>query len=410
MAHIAVLDDDDLVRDLMTEVLEGRGYSVSGYADLASARSGLADASPDLIVVDRGLPDGDGLELVGQLHRLTPGLPVLIVSGRGSEEDLMTGFEAGAADYVVKPVANGELLAKVAMLLSRSKVKPAAAAVAADGRDLPGGAGRAFGAYRIVGAIGRGSSATVYDAVDVRSDAEIALKVLDPAAADDAESCQRFLRETYSLSLVRNPRVVTVHDCGAVEGRPYCAMERVRGPTLKECVKSGGPLPAPAARALLRGLGETLEALEAAGLVHRDIKPSNIVLRDGDPAAPVLLDFGLARRPLDRTLTAAGTFLGTPAYTSPEAILGQDLDARSDQFSAGLVVRFALCGAPIFPDLDGLELLRAIVSRPVNLPRAVPGPLRDVLARMVQIRRSERYPSAEALLAALADEVEVANG
>ncbi len=398
MTHdIALLEDEPDLRELVTEVLESRGYRVRSFGRVTEAAA-LLELPPDLFITDLTLPDGDALGLLEQLRRLHPDLPVLVVSGRAGEEDLLAGFAAGATDYITKPLSLSELQAKCTVLLSRAGRRPSGGERRGREDDLPGGREAAFGRYRVLGVLGQGGAGVVFDAVDARTGAPVALKVLPAAAALAPDARQRFVREAYTLSLVRSPHVVGVLDFGTGEGRSYYAMERVDGAPLTEHVATHGPLGEPEALALLRGLARALRAVHDAGLIHRDLKPSNVLLRGGRAEAPVLIDFGLAKHPHDRTLTATGSLVGTPAYLPPEAVRGHPLDACSDLFALGLVIRFALTGEDPFPDCELFELLRALVTRRVPLPEGLSPPLADALARLTDPDPAGRPRSAGELL------------
>lgn len=400
MARIAILEDDELVRELLTEVLESRGHEVHAFALLEEAEAHVRTGLPDLLVTDVQLPDGSGLDLVVKLRtEWADAIPVLVLSGLEAESDFEAGFEAGATDYLTKPVSTAELTAKCSLLLSRTR--RAEPARDQPGGELPGGAQRAFERYRIVQLLGQGSVGVVYEAFDLQDERSVALKVLSPLVGSQPGIRQRFYRESYSLSLVQHPNVVPVHDLGSSEGRLYYAMELVRGQTLAQYVAAQGPLSETQTIGLLAGLASALEALSAQDLVHRDLKPANIVLRDGRTDAPVLVDFGLAKRPFDRLLTNPGELVGTPAYMAPECVTGEVPGPQSDQFSLGLVARFALTGEQVFPEKQGLGLLQALVSERVAFPAGLSPELRAVLERLTQHDVAARYSSARDVCEAL---------
>lgn len=403
MARIAVVDDEELIRSLIAELLGGRGHEVVEFDGCVTAYDALEKDPPALLVCDVRLPDGTGLDLVARL-RATYGdaqLPVLMLSGLRSEADFLRGYAAGATDYLAKPFTPDELLAKVQILLARTTRQGAGVSTCAE--QLPGdpGTGLAFGRYQVLSVLGQGSYGVVYRAFDTVEERPVALKVLSALPASQPECRLRFLRETYSLSSIRCPHVAAIHDFGASEGRLYYAMDLVTGPTIERQVKSGGPANERELAALMRGLARALTALAEADVVHRDLKPANVILRDGRWDQPVLVDFGLAKRPFDRGLTDPQMLIGTPGYMPPECIRGETPDSRSDLFSLGLVARFAATGLEVFPELQGLQLLQAIASRPVSLPRAVSSPMREVLRRLTAVDRRRRTPTAQALLAEL---------
>lgn len=409
MDHIGVVEDTDLVRELLVDVLSDRGYQVTACATLAEARDAFLISPPDLLVTDIRLPDGDGLDFLGELRRLHPAeaFPVLVLSGMGAERDLTRGFDAGASDYLTKPLSPPELLAKCSVLLARTRARTQvrtqspSRVFSAVGEDLPGGRHKAFGRYRIEGVLGRGGVGVVYAATDLKEDRRVALKVLSSISCLKEEARKRFIRETYALSQVHHPSVVSVFDFGSTEGRMFFAMELVDGPTLAEKIGAEGTATEAQVVELLVPLVGALEQLGQAQLVHRDIKPENVILRDGRYDRPVLVDFGLAKQTFDRSLTLTGNLVGTPAYMAPEMIRGEPVDARADLFCLGLVARFACTGTDVFPDHDCMALLRAIASQPIPIPSCLSDSLGEVLRRLTCSKPEERYASAADLSHAL---------
>lgn len=311
----------------------------------------------------------------------------------------MRGFAAGASDYLSKPFTRDELLARCAVHLGRSTEEGTTALQ----HDLPREGNLAFRRYEVRSVLGRGSYGTVYQAWDTQRREEVALKVLAALPSSQPEARLRFLREIYALSSVRHENVVPVVDFGVAQGRLYYAMARVKGLTVREHVAAHGAVSPDEGLALLRGLLGALAALADADLVHRDVTPTNILLRDGRLDAPVLLDFGLAKRSFDHGLTLEDVLLGTPGFVAPEVVIGQPHDARSDLFAAGLVVRFAVAGGEAFADLRGMALLQHMAKTPVPVPADLPQPLRGVLMRLLDLDPARRPSSARALLDELGD-------
>jgi serine/threonine protein kinase len=179
----------------------------------------------------------------------------------------------------------------------------------------------------------------VYRARDERLDRDVAVKVLPTGLLGDETARSRFRKEAKALSRLSHPHVATLLDVGSADGIDYLVMELVPGSTLAEALQKG-PLPAKEVVRLGTQLARGLKAAHEQGIVHRDLKPSNLCLT-GDGLLKIL-DFGLAqlappKSPTDDTPTetAAGTVVGSPPYMSPEQLLGKDVDARSDVYSAG---------------------------------------------------------------------------
>jgi serine/threonine protein kinase/alpha-tubulin suppressor-like RCC1 family protein len=198
--------------------------------------------------------------------------------------------------------------------------------------------------YEIVSELGRGGSSTVYHAIDRRQDRQVAIKVLRSGHLDDAEAAARLEREARILARLDHPCIVRLLDTRRLEdGRSALIMEYVRGRTLKDVIRDGGPLPIRTVESVLLDIASALEHAAGHAVVHRDIKPENIFIDEHGRAR--LSDFGIARiGHTSSTLTLTGSALGTPAYMSPEHIDGAHTDGRSDLYSLGLTAYEMLTG------------------------------------------------------------------
>jgi serine/threonine protein kinase len=197
--------------------------------------------------------------------------------------------------------------------------------------------------------------------------------------------------------------VAPVHDVGGCQDRLYFTMDYVEGEDLDTHILRCGTVTEPEARALAQGLFRGLAAVQAVGDVHRDLKPGNVILRGCDVHAPVIVDFGLAKRFTHRGVTAADLFCGTPAYMAPEVIRGEPATSRSDVFSLGLTLRYALVGRDVFPELEGWPLMSAIVDGPIP-PLPVPSSpaFRAFMESLLSMEPELRVRDAQAALDVLA--------
>ena len=265
--------------------------------------------------------------------------------------------------------------------------------------------GRDLGSYKILSPLGRGGMGEVYLAQDTRLDRKVALKFLPQEMQQDSAAKQRFLREARSAAALDHPFICNIYETGEVEGNSFISMEYVQGETLKEKLASG-PI---ALKELLVQAAEISEALEAAhreNIVHRDLKPANIMLT---PDCHVkVMDFGLAKRltPTKETdhqeetmttLTRTGTTLGTLPYMSPEQLRGEEVDARSDIFSFGVVLYEMLTGTHPFLKDSPAETASAILSQvppPITqYTQGVPDLLQKILWNMLSKDRDGRPQS-----------------
>lgn len=248
------------------------------------------------------------------------------------------------------------------------------------------GRGARVGRYVILQALGSGSTGCVYDAYDPELDRPVALKILADASP---EARRRLLREARVAARLRHSNVVTVYDAGVVEGRPYLAMERVRGVPLGRWLEASnrslGEI-----LAVFRQAAEGLQAAHDAGLVHQDFKPSNVMVDDDGRA--VVVDFGLARPTSSRTTGALDPWPlgGTPPYAAPEQKSGQ-VDARSDQYALCV----SLAGA--------LRTEEALDDLPAPSPSApsMPRRLQRTVRQGLDVDPENRHPDLRPLIAAL---------
>jgi eukaryotic-like serine/threonine-protein kinase len=226
------------------------------------------------------------------------------------------------------------------------------------------------GRYRITQRLGEGGMSVVYRA-EQPSGPPVAIKVLHEELGEDADLRERFEREARALFALQHPHVLEVHDFGIVDGNPYLVMELLEGTPLDAMLEHGPPPPDVAvdlARQLMRGLAFA----HAQAVLHRDLKSENIFLRREPDGRFVvkLLDFGLVkfvdqgRWGEARTLTTQGMIFGTPAYMSPEQTTGGPTDARTDVYSAGVILFELMTGLWPFMEEDRVAMFRAHFTKP----------------------------------------------
>jgi len=239
------------------------------------------------------------------------------------------------------------------------------------------------GKYELRHQIGRGAMGIVYEAFDTVIERRVALKMLrtDVFTPDQLEDVRaRFKREAHSAGRLSHPNIVTIFDYGEHAGAPYIAMDLMQGEELARSLESGARMALPQ---VVRAMEQVLAALayaHDAGVVHRDIKPSNVfVLRDGTLK---VVDFGLARVETS-TLTETGAVLGTPAYMSPEQFLGLPVDARSDIFSAGVMLYQMLTGDRPFSGSPTTIMQKVLRQDPVQ-PSVLNPTLSEAWDRLVK--------------------------
>ncbi len=203
------------------------------------------------------------------------------------------------------------------------------------------------GKYRLERLIGKGGMGAVYQAQDLRLDRTVALKVMTGATFGNAAAIRRFTREARASARLDHPNIVRVHDCGELGASgAYLVMEYVTGATWRAHLRRAGNFQPLIATGVLDQLMAGVEAAHRAGIVHRDLKPDNILIAGG---AVKILDFGLAKmRETElgdaKSLTVAGTVVGTLGYMSPEQLMGEEVDERTDVYALGVIAFESLTG------------------------------------------------------------------
>lgn len=265
--------------------------------------------------------------------------------------------------------------------------------------------GRAWGRFLIIEERGRGGMAVVYRAYDNILQRTVALKVLLPHLAANAEFTRRFQREAITAANLRHPNIVIIYDVGSHESFQYIVMEYLDGPTLQQEIQKTGPLPISRVISIIGQLAGALDYAHQQGLVHRDVKPANVLVGVGDHIT--LTDFGLVKAANMAKITSEGMASGTLKYMSPEQAMGKDLDSSSDIYSLGVVVYEMLSGVAPFSAVTPYQVLRDLINEPppslLPLNPSVNMRLEQVVFRALAKEPAARFGTAGQFAAALSE-------
>ncbi len=268
------------------------------------------------------------------------------------------------------------------------------------------------GKYQVEALIGKGGMGSVYKALHVHLNRQVALKTLRVNVLADAAVLERFRREALTIARLNHPNIVAIYDFGITPDGAHLVMEHLEGCTLRHEIETSRPLSIPKALAIMQGICAAVSFAHSQSVIHRDLKPDNVFLEKTSGAPRVkVLDFGIAKllssaRLDGKPLTRSGVSLGTPTYMSPQQALGVPVDERSDIYSLGCVLYEMLTGRPPFQAPTAGELLQchvyAVPDPPGRYVHGLPAELDSVVLKALSKHPDERYQTAGELAAALA--------
>ena len=265
--------------------------------------------------------------------------------------------------------------------------------------------GKTVSHYKVLEPLGRGGMGVVFRAEDTRLGRQVALKFLPEEYVENKQALERFEREARAAAKLNHPHICMIFDGGEWQGRPYLALELLKGQPLNERISSG-KIGFESLLEMGMQITDALSAAHAAGIIHRDIKPGNIFITENGQIK--VLDFGLAKlspreaggaaRTVDEHLTKAGSTVGTVAYMSPEQARGREVDHRTDLFSTGVVLYEMATGQQAFPGETSAVVFEGILTKepvsPSRLNSTLPPALDSVISKAVEKDPDLRHQNA----------------
>jgi serine/threonine-protein kinase len=257
--------------------------------------------------------------------------------------------------------------------------------------------------YHILKRIGEGGMGRVYLGEHVKMNRQCAIKVMSPALVNDHESAARFAREASSAARIIHPNVAAVFDYGESDGLVYLVMEYVDGEPLSRIMAREAPLSLERSVDLARQIADGLGSAHELGIVHRDLKPDNILISRNKAGREVakVVDFGIAKVVKESAadaLTRTGLVIGTPEFMSPEQLLGDPIDARSDLYALGCIVHLMLTASPPFAAATREQMIKRRLTEDAphvqQLDPGLPDSLDRIVVRLLARNPVERYASA----------------
>ena len=421
---LLVVDDNAENREILARRLERRGFQVMAAEDGQKALRAIQDEHVDLVLLDIMMPGISGIDVLKKVRETfnDKELPIIMATAKTDSEDVVAALDLGANDYVTKPIDFPVVLARVnAQLRNKTpRAKQATQAAAAAARELSfGDVGEGSilaERYRLGSVVGAGAFGAVYRATHLELDTPVAVKLLLSAVETGEEAVTRFRREGISACRVKHPNAVQVFDFGvAPNGTAYLVMEMLEGRSLQDELELYEATTPKRCAQLLLPVCDVLGMAHEQGIIHRDIKPSNIFISETPQGEVVkVLDFGIAKiagsDAMAKSLTLAGTILGTPVFMAPERFQGLPYDGRSDVYSVGVMLYELLEGRLPFPSAtDAMVVAMAHINDPPPpLSRCHPDvrlEMQGVLQAALE-KHPDRRPDAPTLQKLLADAVQ----
>jgi CheY-like chemotaxis protein len=401
---ILIADKDLTALRLHALILRSSGFSVITTLSSDRAFQLIEKERPDIILLALELQGSDAIQTCAHLkeQNLTT-VPIIIISNSPKEDLVLAAYEAGARDYLVKPIPEGLLRAKIKIYLAGKEP----ASLKEDTAGFESIATETMlGNYRIMERLGGGSTSNVYKAINRNTSEIIAVKVLNQQAVGSVKDVQRFFRGSLiGLELPPHPNLVQIFEIKKTEQYIYQIMEFVTGRTLYSIIREHHQLTEKEAYKVLHDICLALDHLHKHQVLHRDVKPGNIFVTPEWNCK--LGDMGISRRVIDRPATSTGHVVGTPGYLAPEQVLDlRPLDIRLDIYALGITLFHAVHGTNPFERETTYASILARVEGPelaLDTTRApqLSQELCMIISKMIRRLPLDRYESPASVLHAL---------
>ncbi|HMC23309.1 MAG TPA: protein kinase [Thermoanaerobaculia bacterium] len=417
--RILIVDGDPGARNLLALRLANEGYTTDIAADGRAALESVRRDPPALIISETLLAGLDGFALLDTLRHERRHIPFVFLSARNDAMSMNKGLLLGAADFLPKPINTEVLLTKLQKVMGQAFAPTDASArltlsdVTRAGQPeqttltysqlAPGVT--LLGRFKLEKDLGEGGMGKVFKARDERLEEDVVLKVMKDSLTGDPKVLEHFKREIRLARKISHPSVVRIFDFFEVGSLKFVTMEYLHGTDLAHEIVKRGAFPTAVALRLGAEFFEGLAAAHDLNVVHRDIKPHNVFLLAGGHVK--ILDFGIAQgldpeRP-DHTMTQS--IIGTPDYMSPEQLLGQKVDARTDIYSAGVMLYELLTGSLPFEGKEATERITSRLNRTPDAPSKyaprIPHEVDAFILRLLARNRDERWADARSAAAEL---------
>ncbi|MCP5099312.1 MAG: serine/threonine protein kinase, partial [Chloroflexi bacterium] len=265
--------------------------------------------------------------------------------------------------------------------------------------------GQTLGKYKLIRRLGKGGMAQVYLANQPTIERMVAVKVLHSHLAESDDFVARFKREARGLGQLQHPHIVQVIDFDTANELYYMVMDYIPGKTLRDYLDEKGKLSNRESLALVAQLTNALAYAHQKGMIHRDIKPANVMFSNDSCIHAILTDFGITRLLNEKSITVTGAMVGTPAYMSPEAVLGEDIDDRSDIYSLGVILFEMISGRTPYEGNTPLSLVIKQVHEPLPSPLEItpdlPLGIVAIIEKSLAKSADDRYQSADEFMEAV---------